>query len=48
MNPPGGLFRFKWGVGRIVMDSEVMPEIIPIWISGMLCLFTAIPVTGQS
>lgn len=34
MNPPGGLFRFKWGIGRIIMDSEVMPEIIPMWLSG--------------
>ncbi|GMK57045.1 hypothetical protein CspeluHIS016_0308850 [Cutaneotrichosporon spelunceum] len=33
-NPNGGLHRFKWGVGRIIMDAEVMPEIIPIWISG--------------
>ncbi|WWC69460.1 uncharacterized protein I206_103400 [Kwoniella pini CBS 10737] len=33
-NPKGGLFRFKWGIGRIIMDSKVMPEIIPIWISG--------------
>ncbi|CAK9780101.1 acyltransferase-domain-containing protein [Cutaneotrichosporon oleaginosum] len=33
-NPEGGMHRFKWGVGRIIMDSEVMPEIIPIWISG--------------
>lgn len=22
--------------GRIVMDSEIMPEIIPMWISGKL------------
>lgn len=34
MNPEGGLFRFKWGVGRIIMDSKIMPEIIPMWISG--------------
>ncbi|ODO10724.1 hypothetical protein I350_01321 [Cryptococcus amylolentus CBS 6273] len=33
-NPAGGLLRFKWGIGRIIMDSQVMPEIIPIWISG--------------
>ncbi|KAL7423930.1 Lyso-phosphatidylcholine acyltransferase [Cryptotrichosporon argae] len=33
-NPEGGLLRFKWGVGRIIMDSTVMPEIIPMWISG--------------
>ncbi|WWC61124.1 uncharacterized protein I303_103703 [Kwoniella dejecticola CBS 10117] len=33
-NPQGGLFRFKWGIGRIIMDSKIMPEIIPIWISG--------------
>jgi monolysocardiolipin acyltransferase len=40
MNPQGGLFRFKWGVGRIIMDSKVMPEIIPIWISGELQAWT--------
>ncbi|WRT67139.1 uncharacterized protein IL334_004105 [Kwoniella shivajii] len=33
-NPEGGLLRFKWGIGRIIMDSKVMPEIIPMWISG--------------
>ncbi|KAL1409702.1 Lyso-phosphatidylcholine acyltransferase [Vanrija albida] len=33
-HPAGGLLRFKWGVGRIIMDSRVMPEIVPIWISG--------------
>ncbi|WVR05231.1 hypothetical protein IAU60_002243 [Kwoniella sp. DSM 27419] len=33
-HPEGGLLRFKWGVGRIIMDSKVMPEIIPMWISG--------------
>ncbi|WWD15915.1 hypothetical protein CI109_100339 [Kwoniella shandongensis] len=33
-NADGGLLRFKWGVGRIIMDSKVMPEIIPMWISG--------------
>ncbi|WVQ78273.1 hypothetical protein IAT38_000358 [Cryptococcus sp. DSM 104549] len=34
VNPDGGLLRFKWGVGRIIMDSKTMPEIIPMWISG--------------
>lgn len=34
LHPPGGLIRFKWGVSRIIMDSERMPVIIPIWISG--------------
>ncbi|ORY23069.1 acyltransferase-domain-containing protein [Naematelia encephala] len=34
VNPQGGLLRFKWGIGRIIMDSKIMPEIIPIWISG--------------
>nr|ODN95147.1 monolysocardiolipin acyltransferase [Cryptococcus depauperatus CBS 7855] len=33
-NPNGGLHRFKWGIGRIIMDSTVMPEVIPMWISG--------------
>ncbi|RSH91981.1 hypothetical protein EHS25_009352 [Saitozyma podzolica] len=36
INPDGGLFRFKWGVGRIIMDSSIMPEIIPIWISALI------------
>lgn len=34
LNPRGGMFRWKWGVGRILMDSKVMPEVIPMWISG--------------
>lgn len=33
-NPAGGMRRFKWGVGRIVMDADELPEIIPIWLSG--------------
>ncbi|EIW69692.1 hypothetical protein TREMEDRAFT_68819 [Tremella mesenterica DSM 1558] len=33
INPSGGLFRFKWGVGRIIMDSTTLPEIIPMWVS---------------
>ncbi|KIM67796.1 hypothetical protein SCLCIDRAFT_106811 [Scleroderma citrinum Foug A] len=28
------LTRFKWGVGRIVMDADVLPLIIPIWLTG--------------
>ncbi|KAL4082003.1 acyltransferase-domain-containing protein [Scleroderma yunnanense] len=28
------LTRFKWGVGRIVMEANVMPLIIPMWLTG--------------
>ncbi|GHJ87512.1 hypothetical protein NliqN6_3914 [Naganishia liquefaciens] len=34
LHPPGGMRRFKWGVSRMIMDAEEMPEVIPIWISG--------------
>jgi len=33
-NPAGGLFRFKWGIGRILMDTLSLPTIIPIWLEG--------------
>ncbi|EAU84316.2 tafazzin-PC [Coprinopsis cinerea okayama7 len=26
--------RFKWGVGRIVMESSNLPVVIPMWLSG--------------
>ncbi|KAF9246916.1 acyltransferase-domain-containing protein [Melanogaster broomeanus] len=29
------LRRFKWGVGRIVMETNVPPLIIPMWLTGM-------------
>ncbi|KAI0077991.1 acyltransferase-domain-containing protein [Panus rudis PR-1116 ss-1] len=28
------LLRFKWGVGRIVMEARVPPVIIPMWLTG--------------
>ncbi|KAG9317176.1 acyltransferase-domain-containing protein [Chiua virens] len=28
------LSRFKWGVGRIIMESNVPPLIIPMWLTG--------------
>jgi len=28
------LQRFKWGVGRIIMEASVAPVVIPMWITG--------------
>ncbi|KAF8631273.1 hypothetical protein AX15_002599 [Amanita polypyramis BW_CC] len=28
------LSRFKWGVGRIIMEANVLPVIIPVWLTG--------------
>lgn len=28
------LSRFKWGVGRIVMEADIPPVIIPVWLTG--------------
>ncbi|KAH7931351.1 hypothetical protein BV22DRAFT_11832 [Leucogyrophana mollusca] len=33
-NGVASLPRFKWGVGRIIMESAVPPIIIPMWLSG--------------
>ncbi|KDQ11433.1 hypothetical protein BOTBODRAFT_46403 [Botryobasidium botryosum FD-172 SS1] len=33
-HPSGGLIRFKWGIGRILMDTKTSPTVIPMWISG--------------
>ncbi|KAI0740387.1 acyltransferase-domain-containing protein [Earliella scabrosa] len=30
----GRLLRFKWGVGRIIMEAEKAPVIIPMWLTG--------------
>lgn len=29
------MIRFKWGVGRIIMDMDHEPLVIPIWHKGM-------------
>jgi len=34
LNPSGELFRFRWGVGRIIMNTHALPTIIPMWLSG--------------
>lgn len=33
-NPKGGIFPFKWGMGRMIMEAHSMPVIIPMWIKG--------------
>ncbi|KAH9939644.1 acyltransferase-domain-containing protein [Epithele typhae] len=30
----GKLLRFKWGVGRVIMEAQHAPIIIPMWITG--------------
>ncbi|KAF8314568.1 uncharacterized protein EI90DRAFT_3089979 [Cantharellus anzutake] len=34
VNQAGGLLRFRWGVGRIIMNTRAFPTIIPMWLSG--------------
>ncbi|PCH34660.1 acyltransferase-domain-containing protein [Wolfiporia cocos MD-104 SS10] len=31
---PARLLRFKWGVGRILMEADTPPTIIPMWLTG--------------
>jgi len=33
-NGYASLPRFKWGVGRILMDSKIPPIVVPMWITG--------------
>jgi len=33
-NGVGYLPRFKWGIGRILMETTVPPTIIPMWLTG--------------
>jgi len=33
-NGVGHLPRFKWGIGRILMETTVLPTIIPMWLTG--------------
>lgn len=28
------LRRFKWGISRMILEAERMPEVVPIWITG--------------
>ncbi|KAG0165357.1 hypothetical protein DFQ30_008558 [Apophysomyces sp. BC1015] len=35
VNQSGTMVRFKWGVSRIIMESERCPLVIPIWHEGM-------------
>ncbi|KAI6122782.1 acyltransferase-domain-containing protein [Pisolithus croceorrhizus] len=34
VNGVAHLQRFKWGVGRVVMEANVLPLIIPMWLTG--------------
>ncbi|KAH7102450.1 acyltransferase-domain-containing protein [Auriculariales sp. MPI-PUGE-AT-0066] len=31
------LLRFKWGIGRLLMDAQQTPLIIPMWLTGRSC-----------
>ncbi|KAI8075252.1 acyltransferase-domain-containing protein [Gongronella butleri] len=33
VNQTGSMIRFKWGIGRMIMESE--PIVVPVWIHGM-------------
>ncbi|KAJ2797106.1 Lyso-phosphatidylcholine acyltransferase [Coemansia helicoidea] len=35
INQGPGLLRFKWGVGRLVMEAERTPVVVPIFFSGL-------------
>ncbi|KAI9248625.1 Phospholipid/glycerol acyltransferase, partial [Sporodiniella umbellata] len=35
VNQTDKMIRFKWGVGRLVMEAEKEPIVIPIWHQGM-------------
>ena len=30
-----GVLPFRWGVGRLVMESQKLPIVIPVYITGM-------------
>lgn len=34
VNQTDAMIRFKWGVGRIIMESETCPLVIPVWHAG--------------
>ncbi|ORY99443.1 acyltransferase-domain-containing protein [Syncephalastrum racemosum] len=35
VNQTAAMIRFKWGVGRIIMESDTCPLVIPVWHTGM-------------
>ncbi|CAM0139814.1 Lyso-phosphatidylcholine acyltransferase [Umbelopsis sp. WA50703] len=35
VNQQEALLRFKWGVGRIIMESDKCPLVVPMWHTGM-------------
>jgi monolysocardiolipin acyltransferase len=35
VNQEEALIRFKWGVGRVVMEAERCPIVVPMWHMGM-------------
>jgi hypothetical protein len=41
----GELRRFKWGIGRLLMESSVTPLVIPIFIKGVSSLLSSFWIT---
>jgi monolysocardiolipin acyltransferase len=34
INQTADLLRFKWGIGRLLMESTNLPIVVPIWHKG--------------